>query len=74
MMFARDQFSLWVQRKNIAEILISAIVAHGSGRPVVFVHGNSSTKAVWANQITFIRQQGRTCRTAAMISAEVLLR
>jgi len=42
-------------------MMIAAIVVPGSGRPVVFVHGNSSTKAVWANQIAFIRQQGRPC-------------
>jgi pimeloyl-ACP methyl ester carboxylesterase len=56
-----DQFPLRVQREKFGGMMIAAIVAPGSGRPVVFVHGNSSTKAVWANQITFIRQQGRPC-------------
>jgi pimeloyl-ACP methyl ester carboxylesterase len=37
---------------------ISAIL-EGNGDPVVFIHGNSSTKSVWSHQIAAARGQGR---------------
>jgi pimeloyl-ACP methyl ester carboxylesterase len=44
----------------VAGAAISVHVEQGSGRPVVFLHGNSSTKAVWTHQITLARQLGRS--------------
>lgn len=50
----------WPARRfRIGGIGISAYVAHGAGRPVIFLHGNSSTKAVWSNQLAMLRRCGR---------------
>lgn len=38
---------------------ISATVSEGVGRPVVFLHGNSSCKEIWAYQICAMRRLGR---------------
>jgi pimeloyl-ACP methyl ester carboxylesterase len=43
---------------TISGIEISAIVEQG-GDPVVFLHGNSSTKAVWAHQVAAMKRHGR---------------
>jgi len=48
-----------VRRFAVAGVSIAAIVEPGLGRPVVFLHGNSSTKDVWLNQIDFVRHRGR---------------
>jgi pimeloyl-ACP methyl ester carboxylesterase len=48
-----------VRRLAIAGLSIAAIVEPGPMRPVVFLHGNSSTKDVWRNQVDFVRQHGR---------------
>jgi pimeloyl-ACP methyl ester carboxylesterase len=39
-------------------LAISAIVERGC-EPVLFLHGNSSTKSVWCDQIAYLRQRGR---------------
>src|SRR5215469_15659687 len=44
---------------DTAQGKISAIL-EGRGNPVVFIHGNSSTKSVWSHQIAAVRDQGRT--------------
>jgi pimeloyl-ACP methyl ester carboxylesterase len=36
---------------------MSAIVGHGTERPVVFLHGNSSTKAIWAKQLPILSRE-----------------
>jgi pimeloyl-ACP methyl ester carboxylesterase len=38
---------------------IAAITAPGSGRPVLLLHGNSSTKRVWSRQIAALTAAGR---------------
>jgi pimeloyl-ACP methyl ester carboxylesterase len=38
---------------------ISALVGAGDGRGVLFLHGNSSSKAVWANQLELVHGRGR---------------
>ena len=38
--------------------IISAFVEQGSRRPVVFIHGNSATKAAWLRQIAAVRERG----------------
>lgn len=38
---------------------IAAIVAPGPRRPVLLLHGNSSSKSVWARQIPLLVEQGR---------------
>lgn len=38
---------------------IAAIVTHGGGRPVLLLHGNSSSKRVWSHQIAALRAAGR---------------
>jgi pimeloyl-ACP methyl ester carboxylesterase len=42
-----------------AGVTISAIVEPGRNLPVVFLHGNSSTKAVWTHQLDLMRRRGR---------------
>jgi pimeloyl-ACP methyl ester carboxylesterase len=48
-----------VERLTVSGIGISAILEPGRGHPIVFLHGNSSTKAVWAYQIAAAKQHGR---------------
>ncbi|MGP0091334.1 MAG: alpha/beta fold hydrolase [Xanthobacteraceae bacterium] len=48
-----------MRRLAVAGISIAAIVEPGPRRPVVFLHGNSSTKDVWVNQLDFVRRHGR---------------
>ncbi len=38
---------------------IAAIITPGTGRPVVLLHGNSSSKRVWSHQIAALRAAGR---------------
>jgi pimeloyl-ACP methyl ester carboxylesterase len=40
---------------------ISAVIAGGRFPPVVFLHGNSSSKAVWSYQLKCMRAAGRAC-------------
>jgi pimeloyl-ACP methyl ester carboxylesterase len=47
------------RRFQIGDVGISAIVVRGTGRPLVFLHGNSSSKAVWANQLQLVHRCGR---------------
>jgi pimeloyl-ACP methyl ester carboxylesterase len=54
-----DPTSFRVERVTISGIEISAIVEPGRGHPVVFLHGNSSTKAVWAHQVSLAKRHGR---------------
>jgi len=49
---------LSIQNFHVADELISAVLADGPHRPAVFLHGNSSTKAVWANQLNAVHRQG----------------
>jgi pimeloyl-ACP methyl ester carboxylesterase len=57
---ARGEPAAWrVERLTVSGIDISAIVEPGRGHPIVFLHGNSSTKAVWAHQIAVAIRQGR---------------
>jgi pimeloyl-ACP methyl ester carboxylesterase len=51
--------TLQVRRFAVDGLSIAAIVEPGPRRPVVFLHGNSSTKDVWSNQLDFARRQGR---------------
>ncbi|RKE65942.1 pimeloyl-ACP methyl ester carboxylesterase [Pseudorhodoplanes sinuspersici] len=44
---------------SVERIHISALLSAGYGRPVVFLHGNSSSKHVWANQLELICSNGR---------------
>jgi pimeloyl-ACP methyl ester carboxylesterase len=55
----RDPAAWRVERLTVSGIGISAILEPGRGHPIVFLHGNSSTKAVWANQIAAVKRQGR---------------
>lgn len=48
-----------VQTFRIRGTKISTVVAAGVGRPVMFLHGNSSTKSVWVDQIKLLRRYGR---------------
>jgi pimeloyl-ACP methyl ester carboxylesterase len=48
-----------VERLTVAGHGISAILEPGRGHPIVFLHGNSSTKAVWANQVAAAMRHGR---------------
>lgn len=43
------------RRFSVAGMEISVIVTGGTKRPVVFVHGNSSNKTIWDNQIDLLR-------------------
>jgi pimeloyl-ACP methyl ester carboxylesterase len=47
-------------RFKVAGESLSAYVEIGSGRPVLFLHGNSSTKSVWSRQVIVAREQGWT--------------
>lgn len=38
---------------------ISVHLSEGSGRPIIFLHGNSSTKAIWASQVGLAHELGR---------------
>lgn len=44
---------------EVAGETISGILDDAGRDPVIFIHGNSSTKSVWAHQITAIRNSGR---------------
>jgi pimeloyl-ACP methyl ester carboxylesterase len=48
-----------VRRFSMGGRDIAAIVAPGHRRPVLLLHGNSSSKAVWARQIPLLLEQGR---------------
>jgi pimeloyl-ACP methyl ester carboxylesterase len=53
--------STWTVRKlEAAGETISAIVSSTGRNPVVFLHGNSSTKAVWLHQLEATRNSGRS--------------
>lgn len=54
-----DRLEYPTQRFQVAGKTIAAIVLRGAGRPVIFLHGNSSTKAVWKHQIDLMRRHGR---------------
>jgi len=47
------------QKFELYGTAIAAIFLPGAGRPVIFLHGNSSTKAVWSHQIDLMRRHGR---------------
>lgn len=54
------QLSDWeVQRFKVGGGDICAIIEPGSGPPVVFLHGNSSSKRVWVHQFSCMRNLGR---------------
>lgn len=44
---------------SVKGLRISAICASGDDRPVIFLHGNSSTKTVWRDQIDLVCRFGR---------------
>jgi len=44
---------------HLPEATISAIVEPGDGRPVLFIHGNSSCKEIWRDQIDAVASCGR---------------
>jgi pimeloyl-ACP methyl ester carboxylesterase len=44
---------------RLPEAHISAIVEAGEGRPVLFIHGNSSSKEIWAHQMDAVASCGR---------------
>ncbi len=48
-----------VERFRVGDMAISAWVAAGDGTPVVFLHGNSSSRAVWRDQIRLMCRRGR---------------
>lgn len=48
-----------VQKFHVVGETVSAIISEGNLRPVVLLHGNSSTKAVWAKQLDVLRRQQR---------------
>jgi pimeloyl-ACP methyl ester carboxylesterase len=48
-----------VERLTVSGVGISAIVEPGRGHPIVFLHGNSSTKAVWTHQVAAAKRHGR---------------
>ena len=50
--------SLSTQKFHVVDELISASFADGPSRPVVFLHGNSSTKTVWAKQLHAVHPEG----------------
>ncbi|MGE4166574.1 MAG: alpha/beta fold hydrolase, partial [Xanthobacteraceae bacterium] len=39
---------------------IAAVVSRGRGRPVILLHGNSSSKSVWARQIRLLNRFKRS--------------
>ena len=45
---------------NVAGIRISAYFETNTGPPLLLLHGNSSTKAVWLRQFDLVRKMGRT--------------
>ena len=52
----------WLQggrRFRVAGCEIAAIVSPGAQPPVLFLHGNSSSMRVWANQFECMRRMGR---------------
>lgn len=49
-----------VERFCVLGETVSAIVGQGRLRPVVFLHGNSSVKVVWANQLEAVHRQGHS--------------
>ncbi len=51
--------SLPIGRFQLGALRIAACVLPGRGRPVVFLHGNSSSRAAWVHQIRLLRQYGR---------------
>lgn len=57
--FDRGAPELRTQVIRVGEIDISVLVAVGNGRPVVFLHGNSSTKQVWTSQLELVAGCGR---------------
>ena len=57
---AGRQRKLRPTRLAVSGLEISAYVEERTGRPVVFLHGNSSSKAVWARQFDVVRQLGRS--------------
>ena len=52
------QASFRVERVKSSGVDISAVVEPGRGHPILFLHGNSSTKAVWANQVSAVKRHG----------------
>jgi pimeloyl-ACP methyl ester carboxylesterase len=54
-----DRADFPIQTFELAGTAIAAISLPGTGRPVIFLHGNSSTKIVWRQQIDLLRRQGR---------------
>jgi pimeloyl-ACP methyl ester carboxylesterase len=50
--------TLGAERFSVAGESVSAIVGSGTERPVVFLHGNSSTKAVWERQLPVLSREG----------------
>ena len=51
--------SLCIRRFIVGGAAIAACVASGRGPPVVFLHGNSSSKAAWVHQIRLVARHGR---------------
>ena len=45
---------------EIDRMKIAAIVSRAQGRPVLLLHGNSSSKSVWVRQIRLLSQAGRS--------------
>jgi len=50
---------LCIQKFQVLGETVSAILGQGRVRPVVFLHGNSSSNAVWAHQLDVVHRQGR---------------
>jgi len=55
----RSVEELPVREFQLGTMTISAIVVEGIGRPVLFLHGNSSCKEIWSHQIEAMRLRGR---------------
>jgi len=53
-----DSSTYKIERFCAAGETVSAIVGRGTERPVVFLHGNSSTKSIWAKQLPVLSRQG----------------
>jgi pimeloyl-ACP methyl ester carboxylesterase len=50
---------LRIRKFHVLGETVSAVVSTGTRRPVIFLHGNSSASAVWANQLSAVRRERR---------------
>ena len=55
----RERITFRTERFVSRGIGISAVIGNGEGIPILFIHGNSSSKLVWTHQLALMKQLER---------------